>query len=67
MIVDEEFYGLVAWEWKGNMDFLGLGGLLTWFGVRLGGVEPLKGGGRVVLYENHCVARFVAGSDLDAS
>ena len=45
----------------------GGGGILTCFGVRLGGVEPLEGGGRVVLYENHCVAGFVAGSDLDAS
>lgn len=41
--------------------------LLTWFRVRLCGVEPLKGGGGVVLDENHCVAGFVTGCDLDAS
>ena len=43
-----------------------VGGLLTWLGVRLSGVEPLKGGGGVVLDEHHCVAGFIAGGDLDA-
>ncbi len=44
-----------------------MGGLLTWLGVRLCRVEPLKGGCRVILDEDHCVAGFVAGGDLDAS
>ena len=53
-------------EGKGSWLFWA-GGLLTWFRVRLCRVEPLKGSGRVVLDENHCVARFVAGGDLNAS
>ena len=41
-------------------------GLLTWLRVRLCRVKPLKGGGRVVLDEDHCMSGFVAGGDLDA-
>lgn len=42
-----------------------MGGGLTWLGVRVCGVEFLKGGAWVVLHKDHCVAAFVAGGYLD--
>lgn len=50
-------------RWGGG--FLGGGGGLTWLGVRVCGVEFLKGGAWVVLHKDHCVAAFVAGGYLD--
>ena len=56
---------LLGMGWRSWLFWAG-SGLLTWLGVWLCGVEPLKGGSGVVLDEDHCMSGLIAGGDLDA-